>query len=165
MFILNPHNRLLFVLAFFIIFVSALSVAFAQGSPDGNSISAPSASAPKNASDTFFDASNLVPQGEIARKGPNAINPASQPASRFVVVRKSFEKDSQTAQIVAAERALSLGRFDSALQILDVLYDRNKKNPRIVMNRAIALQKLSRFDEAMRMYEVCLLYTSDAADE
>ncbi|MCK5374743.1 MAG: tetratricopeptide repeat protein [Alphaproteobacteria bacterium] len=101
----------------------------------------------------FFDAEDLVPQGEMARGGPNPVNPVLQPASKLVIVKKNYEPDTKEAHLVSAERAMALGRYDSALSLFDVLYEKNKKDPRVLMGRAVVLQKLGWFEEAMGMYE------------
>ncbi len=120
----------------------------------GSAISAPSAHAvDHDATTDFFDANDLVPQGEMTKDGPNQINPSNQPASKLIVVKKNYKADSKTAQLVSAERAMSLGLNDSALQMFDDLYALNKKDSRILMGRAVVLQKIGRFDEAMQMYE------------
>lgn len=103
---------------------------------------------------SFFDADDLMPQGEMAKSGPKKIDPVARPASRFVTVQQNAKVDSREAQIVSAERAMDLGRFDAALHLFDILYEENKRDARVVMGRAVALQKLERFDEAMGMYEV-----------
>ena len=103
--------------------------------------------------EAFFDAENLVPQGEMTRHGPNRVNPVTQPASKLVIVNKTYTPDTKEAQLVSAERAMKLGRYDSALDLYDALYARNKKDARVLMGRAVVLQKLQRFDEAMSMYE------------
>ncbi len=102
---------------------------------------------------SFFDANDIVPQGEMAREGPILLDPSTQPASKYVIVRKTHEADHKDARLVSAERAMALGRFDSALLMFDALYEVNKKDPRILMGRAVALQKLTRFDDAMKTYE------------
>lgn len=122
-------------------------------SSSGPSISAPSARIADEELNDFFDANDLVPQGEMTKDGPNRVNPSSQPASKLVVVKKNYTADSKTAQLVSAERAMSLGLNDSALQMFDNLYAVNKKDSRILMGRAVVLQKIGRFDEAMQMYE------------
>ncbi len=119
-----------------------------------NTISAPSVIAEDMDEDVFFDANDIVPQGEMGRKGPLPVNPSLQPASRFISVVKGKSADSPEAKYVAAERAMALGRYDSALSILDALYEKSPKDGRVVMGRATTLQKLGRFDEAMGMYEV-----------
>ncbi len=116
-----------------------------------NTISAPTASV--DVQDDFFDANDLFPQGEMANKGPVKVNPSTQPASKFIIVKKNYSKDTKTAQLISAERALSLGRNDSALEMFDALYEKNKRDARVLMGRAVALQKIERFDEAMQMYE------------
>ena len=103
--------------------------------------------------DAFFDAEDMVPRGEMARQGPNKVDPNMQPASKLVIVKKNHEPDTKEAQLVAAERAMKLGRNDSSLDLFDGLYAKNKKDARVLMGRAVVLQKLGRFDEAMGMYE------------
>jgi Flp pilus assembly protein TadD len=103
--------------------------------------------------DAFFDAEDMVPRGEMARHGPNKVDPNTQPASRLVIVKKNQEADTTESRLVAAERAMKLGRNDSALDLFDTLYAKNKKDARVLMGRAIVLQKSGRFDEAMAMYE------------
>ncbi|MBI1301038.1 MAG: tetratricopeptide repeat protein [Alphaproteobacteria bacterium] len=121
--------------------------------PSGEGLS--SSAAPQIEEDeAFFDSDNsIAPQGELANEGPLSVDPRQQVASRFVVVEKSHEKGSHNAKIVAAERALSLGRLDSALLMYDGLFEKNKKDPRVLMGRALTLQKLNRFEDAMQMYE------------
>ncbi len=103
--------------------------------------------------EAFFDAEDIVPNGEMTRRGPNEVNPNVQPASKFVIVRKNYKRDTKESRLVAAERAMKLGRNDSALDLFDALYQKNKKDARVLMGRAVVLQKLGRFDEAMGMYE------------
>lgn len=108
---------------------------------------------PDIGSDAFFDAESLVPQGEMSKQGPKRVNPALQPASKLITVRKNAGPDSTSAQLVSAERALSLGLYDSALEMFDALYATNRRDPRVLMGRAVAFQNLGQFDEAMRAYE------------
>ncbi len=103
--------------------------------------------------EAFFDAEQLVPQGEMSKQGPKRVNPTLQPASKLITVRKNAGQDSTTAQLISAERAMSLGLYDSALEMFDRLYAKNKRDPRVLMGRAVALQNLGHFEDAMRMYE------------
>lgn len=103
--------------------------------------------------EAFFDAEQLVPQGEMSKQGPKRVNPTLQPASKLITVRKNAGEDTTTAQLVSAERAMSLGLYDSALEMFDKLYSKNKRDPRVLMGRAVALQNLGNFEDAMRMYE------------
>lgn len=132
--------------------LNAIDKDLTKGSAATNSISAPSALQPI-AEDEFFDANDLVPQGEMARTGPVKVNPSVQPASKLIIVKKNHKADSRTAQLVSAERAMKLGRYDSALELFDILYEKNRRDPRVLMGRAVVLQNLGRFDEAMGMYE------------
>ena len=116
-----------------------------------NSISAPSVMEADE--EEFFDADELIPQGEMAAEGPVNVTPSTHPASKYLIVNRKVKADTKSAQLVSAERAIALGRYDSALLIFDNLYKTNKRDPRVLMGRAVVLQKLSRFDEAMGMYE------------
>lgn len=101
----------------------------------------------------FYDAESLAPTGEFVRKGGTVkVNPRTQPASKFVVVRSNHSANSTKAKLVAASRAMTLGRHDSALQIYDTIYKRNKRDPQVLMGRAISLQHLGRIDEAILAY-------------
>ena len=123
------------------------------------SIAGPSALTPQN--DDFFDAEALVPQGEMSREGPRKVNPALEPGSKYMIVRKGAAKDSSRAHVVAAERALKLGFNDSALDMFEKLYEDNKRDQRVLMGKAVALQNLGRFDEAMKSYQELLNLSPD----
>lgn len=116
------------------------------------------------AADVFYDAEMLAPAGEMAKSGPVKVDPMVSPASKMVVVRKNYTEDSYTAGLVSAERAMKLGRYDSALVLLDNLAETNKRDPRVHMARAVALQKLGRFDEAMAAYEATEKLEQDNID-
>jgi Flp pilus assembly protein TadD len=106
--------------------------------------------------DLFFDADTLVPTGEMGANSPRKVDPATQPASKLIIVRKNATADSQVAQIVAAQRAMKLGRYDAALDMYNRLYEKNKRDPRILMGRAVSLHQLGQFDAAMQSYEQLL---------
>lgn len=105
----------------------------------------------------FFDAEQLVPESEIAKKGaPSKVNPALSPGSSLVISTKDAGAGSQQAQLVAAQRAAMLGRFESALEIYNNLYAKNKRDPNILFGRATTLQSLNRDEEAIAAYEELL---------
>lgn len=105
----------------------------------------------------FFDARALVPQSEIGRKsGPRKVNPRLQPGSKFVVVTKNHKASSRKAGIVAAERALKLGRYESALEMFDTLYQRNRRDVSVLLGRAVSLHRLGQEDLAIEAYEELL---------
>jgi tetratricopeptide (TPR) repeat protein len=110
----------------------------------------------------FFDANALVPSGEMGRKsGPKKVNPRLQPASKLVTVRKNNTAGSKAAQLVSADRAMKLARYDSALEIYDRLYATNKRDPNVLMGRAVALQHLGREDAAISVYDDLLKIRPD----
>ena len=105
----------------------------------------------------FFDAEELVPSTELSRKGaPSKVNPAVSPGSRLVISTKNYNSGSKQARLVAAERAMKLGRYESALGFYDELHQANRSDPNVMMGRAIALQRLGRDDEALQAYETLL---------
>jgi Flp pilus assembly protein TadD len=105
----------------------------------------------------FFDAEALVPSGEMGRKGgPKKVNPRLEPASKFIVVRTDAGKDSKSARLVAADRAIKLGRYEAALEIYNSLHAKNRRDPNVLMGRAVALHNLGRTEEAIRAYEELL---------
>ncbi len=107
--------------------------------------------------DLFFDAEALVPSSELARKGaPSKVDPVLNPGSRLVVTRKQYNAGSREARSVAAERAMKLGRYESALEIYDTLYAENRRDPNTLMDRAVALQRMGRDEEAIGVYEELL---------
>lgn len=127
-----------------------------QNSPEQSSeaIDMPSIEAPDDVDDNvFFDAEALVPTGEMRSSTPRKVNPRLQPASKLVVVTKNAGSSSRKAQLVAASRAMKLGRYEAALDMYDRLYEKSKRDPRILMGRAVSLQHLGRFDAAIGTYE------------
>lgn len=136
--------------------------ASATASTDVNVIPAlpPDQSADEN---LFFDADTLVPTGEMGANAPRKVNPALQPASKLIVVTKNHGPGSREAQLVSAQRAIALGRYDSALEMYNDLYAKNSRDPNIVMGRAIALQHLGQYEEAIYAYEEVLDLRPDNA--
>lgn len=106
--------------------------------------------------DVFYDADALDPSGEISKNAPRKVDPQSLPAKKLIIVRTSADKDSVTAKLVAAERALALGRYDAAYEFFNAIYAKNPKSSSALMGKAIALQKMGRIDEAINVYEKVL---------
>lgn len=132
-----------------------------QGAPDVTVTTtvpadAPAANEPITDDDVFYDADSLVPEGQLARKAPRNVNPRNEPATKLIIVKKDARADSRQAQLVAASRAIKLGRYSSALEIYNELYRKNKRDPNILMGRAMALQKLGLAEEAIVAYEELL---------
>lgn len=76
--------------------------------------------------------------------------------SKIVVVKTDAPGQSPEARFSAAQRAMALGRWGSALQIYDGLLEKTPKDPHVLMGRAVALHRLGRFDEAIGAYEQLL---------
>ena len=113
----------------------------------------------------FFDADALVPEGEMAIKaGPRKVNPVNQPGSKLVIVTKDAKADSPRATLVSAQRALQLGLYDSALEIYETLYQKNPKDPNVLLGRAIAMQRLGRDEAAVAAYGELLDQVPDNMD-
>lgn len=112
--------------------------------------------------DLFFDAQALVPEGEMGTKGgPSKVNPRMQPGSTLIIVTEDNKADSLEAQLVAAQRAIKLGRYSSALSIYDRLYVKNRRNPNVLLGRAVALQKNGNDEAAIQAYEEFLQVKPD----
>lgn len=132
-----------------------------QGAPDVTVTTtvpadAPAANDPITDDDVFYDADSLVPEGQLARRAPRNVNPRNEPATKLIIVKKNAGSDSRQAQLVAASRAIKLGRYSSALEIYNELYRKNKRDPNILMGRAISLQKLGLIEESIVAYEELL---------
>ncbi|MCK6418410.1 MAG: tetratricopeptide repeat protein [Alphaproteobacteria bacterium] len=118
---------------------------------------APTNAAPPGADENvFFDAEDLVPRSEMATGAPRKVNPVLQPGSSLVIVDRTAPRGSRSAELVSAQRAIKLGRFESALEILNVLYEKNKRDPQILLARAVALQKVGDTESAVLAYEELL---------
>jgi Flp pilus assembly protein TadD len=104
----------------------------------------------------FFDSEALVPEGEMKTGVPREVNPAVEPGSKLIVVTRDSEPNSMQARLVSAQRAMILGRYDSALRLYNELYQKNKKDPNVLLGRAIALQKIGNTDSAIQAYQELL---------
>lgn len=105
----------------------------------------------------YYDSESLVPSTEMGRKsGPSRSNPSLEPASKLIVVKKNYGAHAQQSQIVAAQRAMALGRYSSALEIYDRIYQTSKRDPNILLGRASSLQHVGREDEAIQAYQELL---------
>ena len=104
----------------------------------------------------FFDSEALVPEGEMKTGVPREVNPAVEPGSKLIVVTKDSGPNSMQARLVSAQRAMILGRYDSALRLYEELYQKNKKDPNVLLGRAIAMQKIGNIDSAIKAYQELL---------
>jgi tetratricopeptide (TPR) repeat protein len=104
----------------------------------------------------FFDSEALAPQGEMKTGVPREVNPSVEPGSKLIIVTKDTGANSIQARLVSAQRAMILGRYDSALRIYEEMYAKNKKDPNVLLGRAIAMQKIGSTDSAIQAYQELL---------
>jgi len=159
-------------------FVPAASLAQDSGAPepitstiemppasDLDSPKKPQQAKPKKSNrgeEVFFDAEALVPSSEAGvRDTPRKMDPSKEPASRLVIVKKNYGSASRQAQLIAAERAIEMGRYDSALEIFNALHEKHRDDPNILLGRAIALQKTGQSEAAIVAYEQLLKMRPD----
>lgn len=114
-------------------------------------------------SDVYYD--GMVPTGPLATAvGPRKADPATEPASQYVVVKKGHEATDFESVLASANRALKLKLYDSALGMFDQLYEKNARDPRVLMGRAVAQQHAGMTESAIRSYEQLLDIDPDNAD-
>lgn len=107
--------------------------------------------------DVFFDAGQLAPgPGVTQSTAPTKVDPREQPGSRFIVVRQNEKEGSYESTLVAAGRALKLGRYSSAMEMFNTLYKKNSRDPRVLMGLAVAQQKSGLTESSIRTYEELL---------
>lgn len=111
------------------------------------------------ASEEFFDSATLPKLPDTAKPSgamPGMLSPGNNAASGLVVVTKSAARDSVEALSAAGKRALSLRRYEAALDFYDQLYEKNPDDASVLMGRAVALQNMNRAEEAAVMYDKAL---------
>ena len=140
--------------------VIVAETALASGKSSTNVVTKPD----RDEKTAYFDS----PGGEIlksipapamtAKRGANeSIIVVSKPNSKTVITAST----TQEARVAAAGRALKLGRYDAALDLYTQLYKDNPRDGRILMGRAVALQKLGNIPDAVEAYEAVLDINSD----
>ena len=82
----------------------------------------------------------------------------------FLVLDTEQRASSSEAVMASASRKLSSGDYKGALAIYDELYATSPNDVRIMMGRAIALQKIGRSDEAVLAYEQVLNFQPSNLD-
>ncbi len=115
--------------------------------------------------DVYFDSSLNVPTGPLSETvGPRKVDPIQEPGSKLVIVRKNHDVTDVESQVVAANRALDLGRYESALEIFQQLARKNERDPRILMGLAVAQQKTGLNEQAIMTYEKLIDIMPDNID-
>lgn len=98
---------------------------------------------PKTVADSMKSVEQLLETQAIVRPLPGG----------YVTVRKDHDAGDVDTRLVAARTALNSGRSAAALQMFDDLHRDYPKDARILMGRAVALQKTGQNDEALAGYE------------
>lgn len=113
--------------------------------------------------ETYYDSLPLPPSGPLAKKtaGPREVDPTLEPGSKFVIVTKDRAAGSVESLLASGNRALALGRYDAAVDIFDQLKAKNPRDRRVLMGRAVALQKAGRREAAKSAYEELLALSPD----
>lgn len=111
--------------------------------------------------DDYFDA----PKGKVLKDFPvPSMNPKRDNGSIIVVNNAKVTSKNQDSRVESAHRAYRLGRYQAAIDMYDELYSVNPRDERILMGRALTLQKLSRTSEAIKAYEEILALNPDNQD-
>ncbi len=109
------------------------------------------------AGDSYSSLSTFERQGEVIA------DPRREQMAKFIVVQNVVTTDGHGNEIEMAQRALKLGRYEAALGFYEKLYRKNQRDPRILMGRAVSLQKTGRVAEALKAYEETLdLYPANS---
>ena len=116
-------------------------------------------------SGTYYDTSTIGAGSASGNStSPRQVDPRYEPGSSFVVVEKTVKANSIPARITAAQRALELGRYTSALELYEQLYRENARNEKILMGLAVAQQQSGFTESAIATYEELLKVDEDNVD-
>jgi len=96
----------------------------------------------------------------VNKKGQRSASSSDKSGSENV----SIQTTSLSSQMISANRALKLGRYDAAKEMYDELYRLNPKDGQILSGRALLLQKMGFADQAISAYEELLQLYPDNPD-
>lgn len=126
--------------------------------PASDTLSGVQPTEPPANSGLYYDSNNvMIPGSDLPGSAPRKVDPKFEPAQKYVVVEKNASASSQEATLIAANRALKLGRYASAMEMFEQLYKRSKRDPRILMGLAVAQQESGFTESAIRTYEELLM--------
>jgi Flp pilus assembly protein TadD len=97
-------------------------------------------------------AKKAAPEPEIAAQEA-LVRPMPK---EYVTVKKNHGADDLETRITTARTALGEGRIEAALQMFSDLYKDHPKDRRVLMGRAVTLQKSGQADAALKAYEEVL---------
>lgn len=95
----------------------------------------------------------------VNKNGKKASTDYTKPAGPIAI-----ETTSLSAQMVSANRAMKLGRYDAAKEMYDDLYKLNPRDVQILSGRAVLMQKMGFNDQAISAYEELLKVDPDNTD-
>ena len=72
---------------------------------------------------------------------------------QYVVVKKEREAEDIESQLTAALSALGQNRYVAALEIFNNIYREHPDNAKVLMGRAVSMQKLGQHAAALGAYE------------
>lgn len=104
----------------------------------------------------YYDADAISGSKLTGTPSPTLMDPRYQPGTRYVVARPAGAADSVKAQMIAADRALKLGRYVAALDMYEGLYKKNSKSRDVLMGLAVAQQQNGFTESAIATYEELL---------
>lgn len=99
---------------------------------------------------------------ESAGTGPKVTEILSVPANirplpnSYLVVKKDRGGEDKKSQLTAARAALMQGRDQAALEIFNTLYEESPRDKKVLMGRAVAMQRLGQSEAAVSAYEEVL---------
>lgn len=134
----------------------------ASGESESSGVTAPA----KKSETVYYDS----PSGKALKDiPPPRMDPKRGDGESIIIVTgadvaDSIQTHSLDSQVVAAGRALKLGRLDAALEMYEDLYRQNPRDSRILMGRAVTLQKLGKEETAISAYEELLRLDQDNPD-
>lgn len=105
----------------------------------------------------FYDSNDARGPATLNQKAPPVIaDPRKQKGQSYIIVKKDSEAESFEARVVAANRALKLGRTAAALALFEKLYQDNPRDPRVLMGLAVSQQRSGLNASAVETYEELL---------
>ncbi len=97
--------------------------------------------------DAYYSASSVSP---VSYRAPESA------ASRSVTVQKKADARDIKSMLVSADRALSMGQYDSAMELYEALRKDHPDNVRVLMGLAVAQQRYGLDEAAQHTYESVL---------
>lgn len=130
-----------------------------QGNQDVVSTITPEPSvvdAPQQSS--FYDSEEISEENQllILDAGPVLSSPDENTSKSVVKVKKAEEEGSVQSRLIAAQRALTLNRYDAAIEMFRSLYQTNPRDVSILIGLALSYQNAGQNEEAIQIYQEIL---------